>query len=374
MRSGKYVNQLQGSARYKAFVPNALPFEIEHKEKLQGFLSRADLALGKLDGVADILTNVDFFIFMYVRKEATVSSQIEGTQATFIDVLKKEANIEEGELHKDVDEVINYITAMNYGLERLKKLPLSLRLLKEIHRMLLHGVRGEGKNPGEFRVSQNWIGGPTVETASFVPPPANQVMHLMGNLEEYMHKSESTPVLVKTGLLHAQFETIHPFLDGNGRVGRLLITFYLSQQKTLRKPLLYLSDFFKRNRQTYYDRLSTFREKDDIEGWLEFFLQGVTETSERAVETARKIIKLREYGMRHIARLGRSTEKGMILYDYLFRNPMVRIKDVERIVDIKNPNALALVSKFIDLGILRELTGHKRNRVFSFANYIALFE
>lgn len=374
MRTGKYINQLQGDARYKAFIPNQLPFQVHPEDKLQSLLSRADLALGRLDGVADILPNVDFFIFMYVRKEATISSQIEGTQATFIDVLKKEANVEEGEVHKDVNEVINYIRAMNYGLDRLKELPLSLRLLREIHKMLLHGVRGEVKNPGEFRDSQNWIGGPTLETAIFVPPPAHNVMSLMGNLEEYMHRVGVTPVLIKTSLIHAQFETIHPFLDGNGRVGRLLITFYLCQQRVLRKPLLYLSDFFKRNRQTYYDRLNLLRERDDIEGWLEFFLQGITETSERAVETARKIIKLRDWGLRQIAKLGRSTEKGMILYDYLFRNPMIRIKDVERIVNVKNPNALALVSKFVDLGIVRELTGHKRNRVFSFADYIALFE
>lgn len=374
MRIGKYVNQLQGGARYKAFIPNLLPLEIKPEDTLQSLLSRANLALGRLDGVADILQNVDFFIFMYVRKEATVSSQIEGTQATFIDVLKREANVKEGEVHKDVDEVINYIRAMNYGLDKLKELPLSLRLLKEIHKILLLGVRGEGRNPGEFRTSQNWIGGPTIETATFVPPPAYNVMSLMGNLEENMHKAGVTPVLIKTGLLHAQFETIHPFLDGNGRVGRLLITFYLCQQKALRKPLLYLSDFFKRNRETYYDRLNLLRERDDIEGWLEFFLQGITETSQRAVETARKIIKLRDWGLRQIAKLGRSTEKGMILYDYLFRTPMVRIKDVERIVNVKNPNALALVSKFVDLGILRELTGHKRNRVFSFADYIALFE
>ena len=374
MRSGKYLNQLQGDARYRAFVPNSLPFEIKSEGKLLNLLSRADLALGRLDGVADILPNVDFFIFMYVRKEATISSQIEGTQATFIDVLKKEANIGEGEVHKDVNEIINYITAMNYGRKRLKELPLSLRLLKEIHKMLLQGVRGEVKNPGEFRTSQNWISGPTIETATFVPPPANKIMNLMGNLEEYMYKSGSIPILIKTGLLHAQFETIHPFLDGNGRVGRLLITFYLCQQKILRKPLLYLSDFFKRNRQTYYDRLNLFREKDDVEGWLEFFLQGVTETSERAVETARKIIVLREYGIKRLAKLGRSTEKGMTLYNYLFKTPMVRVRDVEQILNIKNPNALALVSKFVDVGILKELTGHKRNRVFSFADYVALFE
>lgn len=374
MRTGKFVNHLQGTARYKAFIPNMLPFEVKTDEKLQGLLSRADLALGRLDGVADILPDVDFFIFMYVRKEATVSSQIEGTQATFIDVLKKEARLEDSEIHKDVHEVINYITAMNYGLERLKEFPLSLRLIKEIHQKLLQGVRGETRVPGEFRTSQNWIGGPTIETAIFVPPPNNELTRLMGNLEEFLHALTPTPVLIKTGIIHAQFETIHPFLDGNGRIGRLLITFYLCQQKILRKPLLYLSEFFKRNRQIYYDRLNAFREKDGIEGWLAFFLQGITETSERAVDTARKIVKLREHGVNQIASLGRSAERSMKLYNYLFRTPMIRVKDVERVLAIKNPNALQLVSKFVNLGILRELTGHKRNRVFAFTDYIALFE
>lgn len=374
MRAGKFVNQLQGAIRYKAFIPNVLPFEIKTDEKLQSLLSRADLALGRLDGVADILPDVDFFIFMYVRKEATISSQIEGTQATFIDVLKKEAKLEDAEIHKDVQEVINYIEAMNYGLDRLKEFPLSLRLIKEIHQKLLQGVRGETRVSGEFRTSQNWIGGPTIETATFVPPPSHEVMHLMGNLEEYLHTFTPTPVLIKTGLIHTQFETIHPFLDGNGRIGRLLITFYLCQQSVLRKPLLYLSDFFKRNRQVYYDRLNACREKDDIEGWLAFFLQGIAETSEKAVDTARKIVKLREHGLSQIASLGRSTHRGMKLYNYLFRTPMVRIKDVEQILAIKNPNALQLVSKFVNLGILREMTGFKRNRVFAFTDYITLFE
>lgn len=374
MRTGQYINQLRGNLKYKAFIPNTLPFKLNQGEKLNNLLSRANLSLGRLDGVAAILPNVDFFIFMYVRKEATVSSQIEGTQATFIDVLKREAKVESSEIHKDVDEVINYIDAMNYGLERLKEFPLSLRLLREIHGKLLREVRGEGKHPGEFRTTQNWIGGPTIETAVFVPPPATEIMNLMGNLEEYLHRGGSTPVLLKTALIHAQFETIHPFLDGNGRIGRLLVTFFLCHEGVLHKPLLYLSDFFKRNRQVYYDRLNALRDKDSIEEWIEFFLQGVIETSEAAVEIAKKIITLREYGLDQIAKLGRSTEKGVRLYNYLFRTPMVRVKDVERILEIKNPNALALVSKLVDVGILQELTGRKRNRVFSFADYIALFE
>lgn len=374
MRTGTYRDQLQGIVRYKSFIPSKLPFLVKMDEKLQSLLSRADMALGRLDSVAEFLPAIDFFIFMYVRKEATISSQIEGTQATFVDVLKKEAKIEDGEIHKDVGEIINYINAMNYGLKRLTEFPLSLRLIKEIHSQLLSGVRGEYKTPGEFRTSQNWIGGPTIETAIFVPPPASEVISLMGDLEEYMHSLLSTPVLIKIGLIHAQFETIHPFLDGNGRIGRLLITFYLCQQKILHKPLLYLSDYFKANHQTYYDRLNNYRTKDAIENWLEFFLQGIIETSEKAVETARKIISLREHGLKTISKFGRSTEKASMIYDHLFLSPLLKVKDVEKITNLTNPAALSLVDKFEKSGILTELTGFKRNRVFSFADYVTLFE
>lgn len=373
MRTGNYRIQLQNDSKYKAFIPNNLPFQINLDQNLQSLLSRADLALGRLDGVADILPNVDFFILMYVRKEATLSSQIEGTQATFVDVLKAEARIQDSEVHKDVDEVLNYIEAMNYGLEKLKEFPMSLRLIKEIHNKLLEGVRGEWKTPGEFRTSQNWVGGPSIETASFVPPPHTDLMPLLGNLEDYMHNTSPIPILIKTGLIHAQFETIHPFLDGNGRIGRLLLTFYLCQQGVLRKPLLYLSDFFKTHRRDYYDKLNYFREKDDIEGWLKFFLEGVIITSEKAVDTARKIRDLREDSVSKVTSMGRSAEKAMALLNCLYRTPIIRIKDAERLLSLSNPNALALVSKFVNKGILQELTGFKRNRVFSYVDYISLF-
>lgn len=373
MRTGNFINQLEGELRYKAFIPNELPFEVNMDTDLQAMLSRADLALGRLDGVADILPDVDFFILMYVRKEATLSSQIEGTQATFIDVLKAEVKIADTEMHKDVDEILNYIKSMNFGIGKSQELPLSLRLIKEMHKKLLEGVRGEHKTPGDFRTSQNWIGGATIQTAKYVPPPQNEVMNLMGNLEVYLHDKSLIPVLIKTGLAHAQFETIHPFLDGNGRMGRLLITYYLCQQGVLREPLLYLSDFFKANRTLYYDKLTDFREKDDIEGWLEFFLEGVIETSQKAVETARKIILLRENSTNKITKLGRSTENGMVLLKRLFKVPMVRVKDVEYITGLKNPNALSLVNKFVQIGLLKELTGNKRNRVYSFQEYISLF-
>lgn len=373
MRAGNQVNQLKDRLKYQAFVPNSLPLPINVDSDLQSILSKADLALGRLDGVAEILPDVDFFILMYVRKEATLSSQIEGTQATFVDVLKFEARVEDSEVHKDVDEVLNYISAMNLGIERLKDLPLSLRLIKEIHERLLEGVGGEHKTPGEFRTSQNWIGGASIQTASFVPPPPTEVIGLMGNLESYLHDSDNTPILIKTGLAHAQFETIHPLLDGNGRIGRLLITFYLYQQGILRKPLLYLSGFFKEHRQSYYDKLNDYREKDDIEGWLKFFLEGVSITAEKAVDTARKIVKLREDHIAKVSSLGRSSEKGMILLNSLYKTPFVRVTDVEALTSLANPNALSLVGKFINLGILKETTGYKRNRVYSYEDYVNIF-
>ncbi len=371
-RSGQFIKQLKGVNQYKAFIPNALPFNITNDLQLQDLLSKANLALGRLDGIAETLPEVNFFIFMYVRKEATLSSQIEGTQATFTDVLKAEVNIEEN--NKDVDEIINYISAMNYGLDRLKTLPLSLRLIKEIHEKLLVGVRGKNKNPGNFRTTQNWIGGATIETASFVPPPSNEIMGLLGNLESFLHDKSFIPTLIKIGLVHYQFETIHPFLDGNGRIGRLLITFYLCQQGALKKPLLYLSEFFLKNRREYYDKLENVQSKDDIEGWLKFFLTGIAQTSENALKTATRILKLKEQDTFRISSLGRTTEKGMIVLSHLYTSPYVRVKDIEHITGLKNPNALLLVSRLMKLGILKEVTGKSRNRIFLYENYVRIFE
>jgi Fic family protein len=373
MRTGTFISKLTGEAKYKAFTPNLLPFEVQMDDDLQDLLSRSSIALGRLDGVVDVLPNVDFFILMYVRKEATLSSQIEGTQATFVDVLKAEAKIEDSEIHKDVDEVLNYINAMNYGIERMKNLPLSLRLTKEIHEKLLVGVRGEWKTPGEFRTSQNWVGGSSIQTANYVPPSHEDALSAMENLEEYIQTYSPTPVLIRTGLMHAQFETIHPFLDGNGRVGRLLITFYLCQQGILSKPLLYLSDFFKEHKQVYYDKLNAFRTNDDIEGWLKFFLEGVLVTSQKAVANARKIRTIRDQDIEKVASLGRSAQKGLILLKELYKHPIVRVRDVEKIVGITNPNALELVSKFLNAGILEEITGKERYRVFAYQKYINIF-
>jgi len=373
MRAGQYISQSSGKAKYKAFIPNELPFKIKMDNVLQARLSEADQALGRLDGISQMLPDVDFFVLMYISKEATLSSQVEGTMATFSDLLKAEARIEDAEIHSDVDEIQNYVKAMDYGLDRLGTLPLSLRLIREIHGVLLEGVRGKGKTPGAFRKSQNWLGGQSIETASFVPPPAHDIMPLMHNLEKYMHDENPAPVLVKTALIHMQFEAIHPFLDGNGRIGRLLITFYLCQQGVLMKPLLYLSEFFRVHRQEYYDRLSAAHGKDDLEGWLRFFLEGAAHTARSASDTAQRVIELRERDLRSVASMGAASEKALKLMGHLYRSPLVRIKDVERIAGLTNPNAIALIGKLTKLGILEEITGRKRNKIFAYSKYIDVF-
>lgn len=350
-----------------------MPFRLKMDNVLQSLLSEADQALGRLDGIAELLPDVNFFVLMYIGKEATLSSQVEGTQATFSDLLKAEAYIKDAEVHNDVDEIQNYVRAMNYGLERLETLPLSLRLIREIHRELLSGVRGQGKTPGLFRKSQNWVGGHSIEAASFVPPPPHEVMPLLANLERYLHDKTPAPVLLKTALAHMQFEAIHPFLDGNGRIGRLLVTFYLCQQQVLRKPLLYLSEFFRANRQEYYDRLSAVHNRDDLEGWLRFFLEGVHITAGKATETAGKVLALREHDMRTATSLGAVSENAVKLLNHLYGSPYVRIKDVEVIVGLSNPNAIALIGKMSKLGILTEITGRKRSKIFAYSRYIEAF-
>lgn len=373
MRAGQYVTQSSGKAKYRAFIPSPLPLKIKMNDALQSVLSEADQALGRLDGIARLLPDVDFFVLMYIGMEATLSSQVEGTRATFSDLLKAEANIEDAEVHDDVDEIQNYVRAMDYGLKCLETLPLSLRLIREIHKELLTGVRGQGKTPGLFRKSQNWVGGHSIETASFVPPPSHEVMPLLGNLEKYLYDDAPAPVLLKIALAHLQFEAIHPFLDGNGRIGRLLVTFYLCQQKVLGKPLLYLSEFFRTNRQEYYDRLGAAHDKDDLEGWLRFFLEGVSTTARKATETAGKVLALRENDMLAASSLGAVSENAVKLLNHLYGSPYVRIKDVEAIVGLTNPNAIALIGKMSKLGILSEITGRKRNKIFAYKQYIDAF-
>ncbi len=374
MRSGKYVKQLSGEAQYKSFIPGELPFKLTLNDSLQDLLSKADLALGRLDGIGELLPDVDFFILMYVRKEATLSSQIEGTQATFSDLLKAESKLENAEIHNDVDEIQNYIESVNYGLKRLNTFPLSLHLIKEIHEKLLKGVRGENKTPGEFRKSQNWVGGSSISNATFIPPPVAEMNQSLHNLEKFIYNKSPLPILIKTGIIHSQFETIHPFLDGNGRIGRLLITFYLCHKGILKKPMLYLSEYFKKNRQSYYERLNDVREKDDIEGWLRFFLEGVRVTSDNAVDTVRRINEMRNSDLEKVIKKGVSKEKSIILFNHLYRSPYVNIKSVEKLTASKNPTAIGIVNNFVDLDILKEVTGKKRNKVFVYDRYLKMFE
>jgi Fic family protein len=374
-RSGRYVSQPSG---YRAFLPAALPPTppIRIEGDFQRLLSQADRALGRLDGSIQTLPNPDLFVFMYVRKEAVLSSQIEGTQSSLQDLLAAEADLFAPDLPRDVDEVVNYVAAMNYGLERLKELPLSTRLIGEIHARLLQGVRGAKLTPGELRRSQNWIGpgGCTLSDATFVPPPPHEVGSVLSDLEKFLHNPGDLPSLVQIGLAHAQFETIHPFLDGNGRVGRLLITFFLCQQQILQRPVLYLSHHFKKHRAEYYDRLQAVRDRGDWEGWLEFFVTGVLETSREATETARRILALREdHRARITDRLGRAAGNGHRILEYLYQRPILKVAEIEKLLRVTYAAANGLVSRLASLGLLQEITGQKRHRVFRYAPYLDLF-
>ena len=372
MRTGVYVQQPAG---FKAFIPAMLPPDppVVMDTKMNRLLSRADRAVGRLDGVASILPNPNLFVAMYVRQEAVLSSQIEGTQSTLEDVLQFEADAEGCEAPKDIEEVVNYVHAMDYGLERLRTLPLSLRLVREIHERLLKGVRGEHKTPGEFRRSQNYIGGSMPGDAVFVPPPVHEMNQALDNFEKFLHDPETFPELIHCGLAHAQFETIHPFQDGNGRVGRLLITFLLCQRGILERPLLYLSLYLKQHRQEYYDRLMAIRNDGDWEGWLKFFLRGVSEVSQAATTTARSILDLREQHRQVLTNAAGVRSNGLPLLDYLFEHPVITVRAAEKQLGCTFAAANKLVARFEELGLLKETTGWQRNRRFRYQPYLALF-
>lgn len=344
--------------------------------ELTRLLSEADHALGRLDGVTSILPNPDLFVSMYVRHEAVLSSQIEGTQSTLEDVLQFEIDAKGQEHPKDVEEVVNYVRSMNHGLKRLDALPLSLRLIREIHAKLMQGVRGANRTPGEFRRSQNWIGPAncTLATATFVPPPVHEMQSALDNLEKFLHEQKTYPALIHCGLAHAQFETIHPFLDGNGRVGRLLITFLLCQRGILKFPLLYLSHYLKFHRAEYYDRLMAIRNDGNWEGWLKFFLKGVGEVSRSATETARKILELRQKHQILIRDKASNQKNAVLLLDYLFEQPIVNVRLVEEHIKCAFVTADKLLRQFVELGIVKEVTGAQRNRRYEYSQYLALFE
>ena len=374
-RAGRYIRQPQG---YSAFIPAPLPPNppLHLDDELIALISRVERGLGRLDGSIQTLPDPDLFVFMYVRKEAVLSSQIEGTQSSLDDLLEAEAQILRAHRPKDVGEVVNYVNAINYGLARLAELPVSVRLISEIHERLLEGVRGAERRPGELRRSQNWIGprGCTVFEASFVPPPWEAVPQALSDLEHFIHEDDRIPVPVKIGLAHAQFETIHPFLDGNGRIGRLLITLLLCEGKVLGKPVLYISYYFKRYRERYYGLLQRIRDAGEWESWLKFFLTAVAEVSVEAMNTARRIVDLRERHRRMITEsFGRATSNGLKVLESLYSRPITSVNGIAEITGTSFPAASQLMNRFVENRILTEITGRARNRQFRYTEYVDLF-
>jgi len=370
-RVGRYVWQPAG---YRAFVPAPLPPEppVRIDGTMLRLLSDATLALGRLDGVGERLPEPDLFVAMYVRREAVLSSQIEGAQSTLQDLLAFELDLESGGQPFDVREVVNYVRAMHYGLARLRTLPLSLRLIREIHAELMTGVLGSELTPGEFRRSQNWIGGSSPANARFVPPAPADMMPALQNFEQFLHESD-LPDLVYCAIAHAQFETIHPFLDGNGRVGRLLITFLLCHRNALGLPLLYLSHYFKVHRNEYYDRLLAVRSDGDWEGWVRFFLDGALQVAEEATTTARKIAGLRAAHLNLVLQRGWGTA-GRDLLDLLYRQPLVTPTAVRDRLAMPDKSARRLFQRFVDAGLLEAHGEARRNRRYRYGPYLTLFD
>lgn len=375
-QTGRYEITAVGGDRVQAFVPAPLPPEprLVLDGPLQQQLERALLALGRLDSLSSLLPDASLFLYTYVRKEAVLSSLIEGTQSSLSDLLLFELDEAPGVSLDDVVEVSNYVAALDHGMKRLREeVPLSNRLLREMHGVLLSRGRGSGKQPGEFRQSQNWIGGTRPGNARFVPPPHPLVPECMGALERFLHGNEDgLPVLVRAGLAHVQFETIHPFLDGNGRIGRLLITFVLYHAGVLREPLLYLSLYFKQHRDEYYRLLGQVCTHGDWEAWLSFFLEGVLETAEGAVTTARRLVSLFQEDKEPIMAAGRRAGSMTRVHDALKARPITSLQQVVRRTGLSFPTAGTAMEALVGLGIARELTGKRRNRVFAYDRYLAI--
>lgn len=370
-KSGVYRQQYQ----YKSFLPEKINHTWTWDDpNINVLFEKAAGSLGELNAFSLIVPDIDIFIQMHIVKEAQASSKIEGTK-TNIDEAIMDKNVIVPEKRDDWQEVQNYIKAMKYAVGKLEELPLSNRLLKDMHRILLTGVRGEHKLPGEFRRSQNWIGGSNPSDAVFVPPIHEEVPDLMSDLEKFLHNEEiDVPHLIKIAIAHYQFETIHPFNDGNGRCGRLMITFYLVANKLLIKPSLYLSDFFERNRTSYYDALSRVREANDLLHWIKFFLNGIITTAEKGKKTFQEIFKLKDDIDAKIVKLNRKAERGREFVRYLYSKPIVSINDIVDVLKITPKSAISLVGDFEKLKILKELTGYKRNRLFVFDEYMKLFQ
>jgi len=373
-RLGRYVETVAGGETVRAFVPPPLPPDppIDLLPLLEK-LSAAERALGRLDGITVLLPSHELFLYMYVRKEAVLSSQIEGTQSTLTDLLRFETDAEAGQPIDDIREVSNYVDAMMFGLDRLKELPLSLRLIREMHERLLHSGRGAMMNPGEFRRSQNWVGGTRPGNALYVPPPLNELNGVLDSFEHFMHEEVSgLPPLIKAGLLHVQFETIHPFLDGNGRVGRLLVTLYLCVHHVLHKPLLYLSLYLKTHRAEYYRLLQEVRERGAWETWIAFFLEGVAETANQAFDAATRIVDLFRRDRERIAEQGERVGSALRVHDFLQQNPLVTGNRLVQQTGLSAPTVNLALADLEALGIVGEITGRRRGRVFGYSAYLAI--
>lgn len=371
-KSGNYKNQHQ----YRSFLPSLINTEWRVSDsELNRSLSEADFKLGELNAFSQLVPDIDFFIKMHVSKEAALSSRIEGTRTGIEEAFQKIENIDL-EKHDDWQEVQNYILAMNSAIESLKTLPISNRMLKSTHRILLQGVRGRNKQPGEFRRSQNWIGGRSLKDAAFIPPHPEDLADLMSDLEKFLNdQTHPLPHLLRIGMAHVQFETIHPFLDGNGRIGRLLITLYLVGNGLLSRPVLYLSAFFERNRSHYYDNLDRVRTHHDMTRWLKFFLEGVCQTAQNSIETFRAIIRLREeVEFPAVAALGKKSTLARQFMRMLYGKPVVDSQETAGLLSVNSSTAHRLIEDFIRLGILEETTGRKRNRIFVYRKYLRLFE
>ena len=370
-RAGEYISNLSGEAAYQSFRPSSLPPEIEMDAEMITLLTAATKSLATLSTMSTYIPNMNLFVSMYVRKEALLSSQIEGTQATLEDVLDpmvdKNAN-------QNVADVINYIKATEYALERVKELPLCSRLIREIHAVLLGGVRGEEKNPGEFRQSQNWIGaqGSSLKTARYIPPNVEDMQAAVSELEKYINSDDSLDVLIQAALIHYQFETIHPFLDGNGRVGRLLITLFLMKKQALGSPSLYISYYLKKNRIEYYDRMSEVRNKDNYEQWVKFFLHAVRESADESVDTIKKLSALHEQNLALIESMGRAAKNARILFSYLEQHPIIDIRKTADELGMAFNTVSGAVKRFEECGILRQTNNASRNRVFEYEGYLEI--
>lgn len=370
-RAGHYKSNLTGEMAYKSFVPNPLPPNpsIEMTEDIISLLVKANSQLAVLESIATRIPNLGLFVSMYVRKEALMSSQIEGTQATLEDVLDPMLDTN---TNRNVADVVNYIKATEFAIERLRTLPLCNRLIKETHAVLMEGVRGQEKSPGEFRYSQNWIGGQgsTLKNARYIPPSPDDMLDAMSDLEKYINSDDELDALIRAALIHYQFETIHPFLDGNGRVGRLLITLFFIEKKVLSTPALYISCFLKKNRVEYYDRMTEVRTKGNYGQWIRFFLQAIMESAEDATRTIDELIDLHDANVAVISKLGRAEKNAMLVFNYLESNPIIDIRKTADALGITFNTTASAVNRLVDVGILIQTTGNRRNRTFAYEAYL----